>query len=278
MSADFPGRWVSACTGLRDRLRVNYPDVVIPTTGDRLAVIVEMRNDPFLEVVMEIYIRQLAGRGWRVCLVHGTANHELANQIQGRWPGLETLYLNVDNFTVKKYNRYLLSPRTFWNLLPGAPRVILRFELDTVLISGDLDKFCAYEYVGAPWHPRMNWAKPNGRVGNGGLTIRSVEAMVRAIKMRWTPAFTGNEDGFFSVLCQDILQFAPVEVAREFAVESWAIEDGPVPCGFHKPWQQLGERAMTRIYKILNTVHPVVGQLEGTGAGAGASLTPSTSN
>ncbi len=251
MSDSYPPKWIAACTGLRDRLRGAFSNVVLPTTGDRLAVIVEMRNDPYLAVVMEIFIRQLAGRGWRFCLMHGHANKDLALSLRESWPGLELVYLDAENFTIEQYNRFLMSPRLFWNILPGSPRTILRFELDTVLISGELDRFCEYDYVGAPWHPRKPWAAPHGRVGNGGLTLRNVDAMKRAIKAMYRPGMTCNEDGFFSVFCARLLKFAPVELAREFAVESWPIEDRPLPCGFHKPWSQLSKKAMPRVYKAI---------------------------
>ncbi len=255
MSTSYPPKWIAACTGLRDRLRTVFPTVVLPTTGDRLAVIVEMRNDPYLEVVMELFIRQLAGRGWRFCLMHGHANKDLAAGLQAAWPGLELVHLDTDNFTIEQYNKFLMSPRLFWNILPGSPRIILRFELDTVLISGELDRFCEYDYVGAPWHPSKPWAAPHGRVGNGGLTLRNVAAMKRAISVMYKPGMKCNEDGFFSVFCAQLLQFAPVDVAREFAVESWPIEDRPLPCGFHKPWSQLSKKAMPRVYKVIDAAY-----------------------
>lgn len=255
MSATYPPRWIAACTGLRDRLRVVAPDVVVPTSGDRLAVIVEMRDDAFLEIVVEIFIRQLASRGWRFCLMHGNMNVDLAKRIQATWTGLELVHLDADNFSLQAYNKFLLSSHLFWNILPGSPRTILRFELDTVLISGDVERFCEYDYVGAPWHPRLKWAGPTGRVGNGGLTIRNVDAMKRAIKALYKPGMICNEDGFFSVFCQQLLRFPSVELAREFAVETWPIEDRPLPCGFHKPWSQLSKKAMPRVYKVIESAY-----------------------
>ncbi len=255
MSSSYPPRWITACTGLRDRLRVAIPEVVIPTTGDRLAVIVEMRDDPFLETVMEIFIRQLAGRGWRFCLMHGRANVELAHKLYKTWPGISMIQLGVENLTVQMYNDLLLSDK-FWDILPGAPRTILRFELDTVLINGEIERFCEYDYVGAPWHPRLKWAGPEGRVGNGGLTIRNVEAMKRTLLLHKKPGARYNsEDGFFCIICGHTLRFPSVELARQFAVESWPIEDSPLPCGFHKPWAQLGKKAILRVYKIIESAY-----------------------
>lgn len=82
------------------------------------------------------------------------------------------------------------------------------------------DEFLEYDYIGAPW-PGGSDGSTQGRVGNGGFTIRSKKLLL-AIK-----DFTEmdiNEDWLIGVTKRDILEnmgikFAPVELAMKFSLE-----------------------------------------------------------
>ena len=133
------------------------------------------------------------------------------------------------------YTRMMTSD-AFWHAV--AADKVLTFQTDSVLCSMSpwrVDHFLRYDYVGAPW---VRGIPADVRVGNGGLSLRSVRVM------RWiianVPFKEGYvEDMYFARAVQRMereglpVSLAPVGEASRFAFED---EDAPsaAPFGVHR--------------------------------------------
>lgn len=108
------------------------------------------------------------------------------------------------------------------------------------------DDWRQYDYIGAPWE----WYTDGKNVGNGGFSFRSKKIMqITANDKGIIPmnelgvTFHEEEDHCICRIYRDYLEneykmkFAPIEVARKFAIEGWKV-DNPVwnnEFGFHGP-------------------------------------------
>lgn len=124
--------------------------------------------------------------------------------------------------SIMDYNMYLTS-KSFWENINFDK--ILIFQHDSGLLKPGIEDFLEWDLVGAPWSFQEHG-------GNGGLTIRDRQAMIRAIEFEpYQPILSGNEDVYFSnVLKRMNANLAPREVCSKFSVES-IFELGTV--GYH---------------------------------------------
>lgn len=109
------------------------------------------------------------------------------------------------------YNR-LLTNLDFWHF--PEDRVFI-FQCDSMLLRSGIEEFYGYDFIGAPI---KNIAFP---AMNGGLSLRSQEAMRKSIRHKaWTPAL-GNEDIYFCNVLQELGGRLPSkEIASKFSVET----------------------------------------------------------
>lgn len=122
------------------------------------------------------------------------------------------IHLNIENIkTIEDYNK-LLTSSNFWSGIKEDKVII--FQHDSALLKPITYEFLEWDYVGAPW-------KFQEHGGNGGLSLRSKEAMLWCIdKQPWNPSL-GNEDVYFSNLLKDSpYKLAPREVCEKFSCES----------------------------------------------------------
>jgi hypothetical protein len=156
-----------------------------------------------------------------------------------RYGGLHVLALSalaipgLDELTdVSKYSLLLARPE-FWEAM-HADKVLI-FQTDSVLCSQSaftIDDFLAYDYVGAPW------VHVDRAVGNGGLSLRSVDKMLHIT--RRSDRDPHPEDVFFvqglAAMARDdatsVIR-APTVVAQRFAFEMDQPPDA-VPFGVHR--------------------------------------------
>ena len=128
--------------------------------------------------------------------------------------------------SVDSYSRLLTLP-LFYRAF-GDYQYMLIAQLDAVCFRDDLDSWCGkgYDYVGAPWchlcrhvcNPCMS--RPSEKlVGNGGLSLRRIDAFVRQLP----------EDGLRDFVPEDlkIMQYLDLKTPRcdealHFSVESYA--------------------------------------------------------
>ena len=101
------------------------------------------------------------------------------------------------------------------------------------------DRFYQYDYIGAPWPNHGLWPNvgdPNGRVGNGGFSLRSK----RLLSLTRQFTVDQNEDIIISSTQRSVIDsmgllIAPMSIAKKFSIEAQAADDQtPESCfGFH---------------------------------------------
>ena len=179
------------------------------------AVIVENRDDRY-QVALENHVLFL--EGWKI--------------IRCRDPKV----LNGPT-----YNE-LMTSMEFWKALRSYEKVLI-FQHDSGLLKTIDDEFLQYDYCGSPW-PRGHCDRPDRAGGNGGLSIRGVEAHIKTLeKVPYNP-YLGNEDVFF--VHNLIGKIAPFEVCNRFACESiYALNT----TGYHQIEAYMSE---DEVYQIKN--------------------------
>ena len=163
------------------------------------AVIVETRPIANIEYIIKRHLCKLNNE-WELFIFHGDKNAHLFDRLQAK-------KFNIHNIGLKEYNR-LLTSAGFWHQIPHEK--ILIFQHDSMLLKKDIEKFLEWDFVGAPLKDGKQ---------NGGLSIRSKNIMLKAIK-RYNYR-SGNEDIFFCSMIPRIGgKMAPLSVAQEFSCES----------------------------------------------------------
>lgn len=115
--------------------------------------------------------------------------------------------------TLDDYNR-MLTKKEIWEAIPFDN--VLIFQQDARLLRTGIEEFLEWDYVGAPWRFQQHG-------GNGGLSIRSKEMMLKIIKeIPYQGAGVhGYEDVYFSNHMEKIGgKLAPREVCEKFSCES----------------------------------------------------------
>ena len=133
-----------------------------------------------------------------------------------------------DNMTRRDYNRLVSSP-SFYEHFAGYSHVLL-FQTDSYVRKPLDPVFLEYDYVGAPW----KWIKADPHGGNGGLSLRRIEAMHVLSTQHKRPGSL-NEDVFFcNLLLSDGYKLPSTSLAATFSVESVFFPD---PFGVHCAWK-----------------------------------------
>jgi hypothetical protein len=165
-------------------------------------------------------------------------------------------------------NEVQLRPELY-AALPAGADALLVFQSDGLLCDAPanasaLREFAAnYDYVGAPW-PLAGWGvapyHPSGSPaavgGNGGLSLRSRAAMLRAINAaHWDGQ---NEDAWLSRQTHALGGRLPsYERAGEWGFEGvLTARGGARPLGFHKPWIAIGQHFTAREYDAFAAACP----------------------
>lgn len=152
---------------------------------------------------------------------------------------------NIDS--IDAYNDLLLS-KEFWLFFKN--KRVLLLQHDSCLLEQLPLSFFNYDLIGAVWPDKFNIAPPNN-VGNGGLCIRNVNKMIKALDtmplenvkiskqvskaMRSSNLTKVPEDVFFAQALKWLgAKVAPGHVAAKFSVESVFANVDPI--GYHQPW------------------------------------------
>lgn len=237
----------------------NLSRVCFPKHADtrKHAVLIEFSCHPYLIPVFCNFASILAPEGWAFTIVHDSANEEY---IRSRLSPQLCSTVHLHNADVSRQLRELQDPQdlkhihkfrnnpfifiynkmmttsSFWQWLRDMNcEHVLIYQTDTVLLKGELDEFTQYDYVGAPWQAKLAVNNYKTSVGNGGLSLRSVEAMLRVnSKHKWkyecedvyhASHLTLDEEEAFNV--------APFEVAGQFSMETVVLCE--YPRGMHRP-------------------------------------------
>ena len=148
------------------------------------------------------------------------------------------------------YNRMLVS-ESFYRVF-ARYEYILIYQLDSLVFSNQLEDWCRkdYDYVGAPWFERWHRARSArnesiddvidgfGTVGNGGFSLRKVDAALAVLTAAHHPLYdrhvqnvlAGNlhEDIFWSFLAPQLLDRFRIPSPREALL--FAFETEPRYC------------------------------------------------
>jgi hypothetical protein len=163
--------------------------------------------------------------------------------------------LSICHFALDDYNNLLKGPR-IWDILAtmGISK-ILTVQDDGFLIRYGAERFLEYDYVGAPWESRGTYNADG--VGNGGLSIRSVQAMKDvsnkfdtkeefAINARCRLFVQSPEDVFFSTHVPVLgYKVCPRNIALHFSSEQVMTKGC---CGIHKPWAYLPDLQLNTLF------------------------------
>ena len=180
------------------------------------AIIVEPRKHKALEYVLNNFLENLDDK-WNIILFHGNLNEDYSKDIiykNKHKNRIKLINLKVDNLTISDYSNLFYS-KDFYNYIPT--EIFLVFQTDTIICSQYKDyiyKFIEYDYVGAPWK--------DGRVGNGGLSLRKKSKMLEILNVCNNSIVLGsNEDLFFSNPCNNTIKYSKptFEQAKEFSIE-----------------------------------------------------------
>ena len=144
------------------------------------SVYIEFRILSQTEFIIRNLIDKLS-EDWSHTIVCGPVNFKQISEIvqgifneSGSKINIIELSKNIPN--VNEYNNLLLSV-SFWELFHG--NKLLIYQSDTILFHGDIEPFMKYDYIGAPWVADLI---THGYGGNGGLSLRTKEVMIKCLE------------------------------------------------------------------------------------------------
>jgi hypothetical protein len=172
-----------------------------------------------------------------------------AKEFYNSWVGhfaevIDVNDLNVPKFHIDAYNFFLMD-ENLWESLDYDKCLV--FQDDGVLLRPGIERFMAYDYVGAPWAdaPGNEYLKKKinqDMVGNGGLSLRTVSAMSKISTLYQDEKrmlFFNNlnnipEDVYFCWHAKRLEYAMPsTTIASEFSSEELL---NMKSIGFHKVW------------------------------------------
>lgn len=146
------------------------------------------------------------------------------------------------------YSKFMLEPQVYIDFKDY--EYILVYQLDAFVFEDRLDEFCdlGYDYIGAPWPFGLYFKKNENQymwhVGNGGLSLRNVNAFIQWTKKKAFEQYIDyiNEDILIASYGEPILNIAPIDTALSFSFESgcgwcWEKTKGKIPFGCHA-WEK----------------------------------------
>lgn len=148
--------------------------------------------------------------------------------------------------SVKSYNEMLLT-KEFYQLF-NCYEFILIYQLDAFVFCDRLEYFCemGYDYIGAPWIYGSRYYKDKMNavvyVGNGGFSLRNINAFIKLLENVDTRNVSINEDVFFAGQASREFNVAPTDVALSFAFERdvklcYELNGNELPFGCHA-WEK----------------------------------------
>ncbi|MEM0354268.1 MAG: DUF5672 family protein [Thermoplasmata archaeon] len=194
-------------------------------------VLIEFRKFPNIEFTLRNAIIKL-GNSWNYTVVCGKNNKHMVECItQSISSAIRIISYECRNVTIDMYN-LLLTSKDFWNKFVGEK--ILIIQDDACIFRNNIDEFLEYDYIGAPWNPNRRVNELN--VGNGGLSLRSKNVMLKVIdKVKFDPSKDVYEDMYFSkyIINLKIGKIAPFDIAKKFSVQDVKYDK---PFGGHCFW------------------------------------------
>ena len=202
------------------------------------ALIVEPRQHPAFQFVLKNFLENLDER-WTFLVFHGDSNKEwieiMINSVfLSDKDRIQLINLNISNLSSKEYSNLFCNTLIYKEI---QTEYFLIFQVDTMICSSEKNliyDFMKYDYVGAPWLKTLGSRNPfDGKVGNGGLSLRRKSKMLEIIKNVPYPDGLA-EDEYFCIYNTLVPLYRPVyEEAQRFSMETCY----SAQCfGLHKAW------------------------------------------
>ena len=215
----------------------------LPSHSPYVAVIIETRPHYALEYVVKNVMAHLSS-AWSLHVFHGKLNGDFAQTVLSSLHGVKYTELDIEVTSVRSYNS-LMKSANLWLALDAEKALI--FQVDSVMVRQLDRRMLMYDYIGAPWgKENVRWpsAAPDG-VGNGGFSLRSVQAMLDVIAEHGEdPTSAEPEDVYFAhhLVNSTVYNVAPRDMAYQFSIEvpcrdiEERIPDAHIPVAIHKAW------------------------------------------
>lgn len=184
---DYEDGWstfIDICKNLTNHLPKEFPK--IDKSSKKKSLLIETRNLEHNEFVIKNTIQKL-GDGWGHIIYCHRNNHD---QIKSICDDISTnIEIRLLDFELTKnsYNNLMLNIN-FWNEIDCEK--VLIYQTDTFICKNFNDDFLEFDYLGANWglqHTKKiqksitNIKFTNMTQGNGGLSLRSVSLMKKAL-------------------------------------------------------------------------------------------------
>lgn len=148
--------------------------------------------------------------------------------------------------SVDTYNKMMLN-REFYELFCSFEYILI-YQLDAFVFEDRLIEFCNYDYdyIGAPWLRGVTVGKADTQkkiyVGNGGLSLRKVDAFLRILRANLEEKISIAEDVFWASQSSDTFRIAPINIALQFSIEvnvrvGFKMNKNRLPFGCHA-WEK----------------------------------------
>lgn len=220
----------------------------IAAKSDNVAVIVESAVHPALELVVRNVMYYLES-GWSLIIYHSEENEFFVKNALRDVGNIEYRLPFSPVYSAAEYNQFMKKFQFYESL--NAKKVLL-FQTDSIMLKKGIDRFMQYDYVGAPWP----WF---GRAGNGGFSLRSVDAMVRACALACNKENADEpEDVILSEFVSRKYKLVPYDVAYAFSREArvdeldsmsveGGVEDGHM--AVHQTWLFTDSDTVRKLFK-----------------------------
>jgi hypothetical protein len=234
--------------------------VSMPTSGSRVALIVEPREHPCLEfvvrnVMLHLNAKQYTQWGLEMHISSGPGGNEkfVRKALHDITDISFVSAMKLDDF--RDYNRLLKDKRLWTRLQQAGTEHVLVFQVDSLLIGTDISSFLKFDFIGSPWHVTKNaqsseWIRNDMSSSspvyydaccNGGLSLRNTDAMVNITQKYRSLNPSVNEDNYFSRSAKSLkLNLPSRTIAYNFAHEIVCddLENNvrDIPYGLHNAW------------------------------------------
>lgn len=223
---------------------------VLEKTNDfkKAFVYIEFQENPFVFYTLQHNL-QYFPNDWGLIFVCIESNKAYIQHCLQNVENYRLVVLPYEKTTIFDYSRILTSD-LFWNKLISFDIVCI-IQSDVILLNSNIDSFCDYDYIGAPWTNESSYI--NNSIGNGGFSLRRPSVMLKIIKkypyIFWNHFQTEdylNEDIYFcSYLPLVSNNIPPPDIAKQFSVETLFYNK---PVGIHKAWLYNDTKQMKEIF------------------------------
>ena len=161
-------------------------------------------------------------------IIHSYAHAETVNYLRqgGEWKNVKLMQIN-GSFQISNYNIMLMST-WFWEQFPS--KFVLITHTDVIIFRTIDEEMFQYDLVGAPW-PHHPVPGDRRQVGNGGHTLRNVEAMLKITRAE-NPQVNFPEDVWMSARVENN-RLADEKTAGRFSAEMY-VHENQAPSAVHR--------------------------------------------